>query len=108
MNKLTQKRDYNDINNYLSDYFTIGTVEYWKKKYPKLPEEQYIILEMRSREEYDEGDLYHFKQELDIWKSAQAQKILNEFTEREQSEEFNKGGEDSDDLKEFIKKYSKD
>jgi len=107
MNKLTTKRDYSDKNNYLSDYYTIGTVEYWKKRLPKLPEEQYIIMEMQSREEYDTEDLVNFKQSLINFKEFQKEKLMREFEEREMSEQFNNPAEDND-LKEFIKKYSKE
>lgn len=87
-----KKFNYEDINMFLPDNFTIGTNEYYQKKFPNLPEEECMKLEILSRVEYDEKA-----------KDEAIVKLINEqlsFNEKLENELFERGKPDKkNDLK---------
>jgi len=75
--------DYSDINNFLPDNFTAGTTEYFRQKLPRLPEEEYLILEAKTRKEYTEVDKSDTYERVKKYKQELADKIIKELEERE-------------------------
>ena len=68
--------DYNDKYNYLSDNQTIGTSQYYKKKYgEKFSDLDYRILEIKSRDEYTLDDL----EEAILYRKQQKMLIAYEY-----------------------------
>lgn len=82
--------DYSDINNFLPDNKTIGTIEYYREKtFNRLPEEEYILLEAKAREEYCEDDVKEIYKQVNQYKKSLQEQVLYEFKERE-NPDFNK------------------
>ena len=75
-----KKFDHNDITNFLPDNLTIGTSNYFSKKY-NLPSYMCEMLEIKSRREYNDNEknllneIREKQREFDL-------KLLNEFSER--------------------------
>ncbi len=81
--------DYSDINNFLPDNFTAGTTEFYRNKIARLPDEEYLILEAKTREEYNENDVKEVYEQVNKYKQDYASKILKELAEREDPEFIN-------------------
>jgi hypothetical protein len=88
--------DYKDINSYLPDNQTIGTMEYYREKTNnKLPEEEYFILETRARVEYSDEDIKNAYVLANQFKLHMHNKLLKELEEREDKDYENNYGDDT-------------
>ena len=86
-----KKFDYNDINNYLPDNFTLGNALYYENKYNhKLPEGLSQILEAQTRAEYTEEDTTNIIQNVIQQQINYGEQLIREYNERciEQKEEL--------------------
>jgi len=81
---LFKKFDYQDISMFLPDNYILGTADYYKKKFPTLPEEECQILEVLSREEYKPEDINLKISEIQKEQLEFNQKLELELMEREQ------------------------
>ena len=87
MFKNAKKIDYNDIYNFLPDNATIGTSDFYRRKYEdKLPEPYYKYMESCARVEYTEEDkensLALMREQMEAYNNA----LLAEYASREQTE----------------------
>ena len=77
-----KKHDYEDLSNFIPDNIMIGTEQYFKKRYKNLPEHVLKLLEVKTKDWYNEKD------EEDVMKDIQKQiqdynnKLLKELAER--------------------------
>jgi hypothetical protein len=84
-----KKFNYEDINMFLPDNFTIGTTEYYHNRFPTLPEEECMKLEILSRVEYDEKAKEEALENLIKEQLSFNEKIENELYERGKPEKKN-------------------
>ena len=78
-----RKHDYSDQYAFLPDNNTIGTKEYFKKKYgDKFPEYIYDIMEAEHRIEYSEEDKANLIQAIARIQQEQNEKLMAEFESR--------------------------
>jgi hypothetical protein len=87
------KIDHTDMNNYKSLDRTVGTYEYWKKKFgDKFNDSYYYYLEVLSRNEYNEYETIKILNSIKQQMQEEQEKVLKEYFERVSVEpdEFNK------------------
>lgn len=78
-----RKFDYGDQYAFLPDNKTIGTKEYFKRKYgEKFPEYIYDLLEANHRQEYSEEDKAQLLEAIFAYQREQNEKLMREFEER--------------------------
>jgi len=78
-----KKFDHEDINIYLPDNKTIGTSEFFKNKYNKLPDYICDMLEVKTRIEFEEKSEHEFINMIKEKKKLENEKLIKEFEERE-------------------------
>ena len=78
-----KKFDHEDINIYLPDNKTIGTSEFFKNKYNKLPDYICDMLEVKSRVEFEEKSELEFINMIIEKKRLEDEKIITEFNDRQ-------------------------
>ena len=75
-----KKFDHNDLTNFLPDNHTIGTVQFFQKKYPTMDEHICKILEIGTRAEYDnEEEVIKLKEQIRLEKCNQDVKVMVEY-----------------------------
>jgi hypothetical protein len=79
-----KKFDYQDISMFLPDNYTLGTADYYQKRFPTLPEEECQILEVLSRDEYKPEDINLKITEIQNEQLEFNKKLELELMEREQ------------------------
>lgn len=78
-----RKFDYGDKYAFLPDNHTIGTKEYFKRKYgDKFPDHIYDILEANHRQEYTEQDKAQLMDAIFTLQREQNEKLMREFEDR--------------------------
>jgi DNA-directed RNA polymerase beta' subunit len=78
-----KKFDYNDLNNFLPDNKTVGTFDFYNKKFDnRMPEHISEICSVRALIDDEEEKQKRIKEILDK-KEEYNNKLLNEFRERE-------------------------
>jgi hypothetical protein len=90
-----RKHDYSDQYAFLPDNNTIGTKEYFKKKYgDKFPEYIYDIMEAEHRIEYSEEDKANVIKAIARLQQEQNEKLVAEYEARcEEGKDEEGGGE---------------
>jgi hypothetical protein len=75
-----KKFDHSDLTNFLPDNHTIGTVHFFQKKYPLLDEHVCKLLEIDTRQEYDnEEEIKQMKEQIRLDKCNQDVKVMVEY-----------------------------
>ena len=78
-----RKHDYSDQYAFLPDNRTIGTKEYFKRKYgDKFPDYIYEIMEAEHRVEYTKEDKSNLIRAIARLQQEQNEKLMSEFIER--------------------------
>ena len=88
-----KKMDHTDMTNYLSSNRTIGTYDYWKKKFgDKFDDEFYYYLEVLSRKEYNESVTNELLNTIKQQLQEEQEKVMKEYFERSSVEpdDYNK------------------
>ena len=79
-----------DLYKFMPDNFTVGTEEYYKKKFgDKFPDELYKYFEVKARPEYDEKDEKNLIEQINEYRLNYEKKLLNELKERENENKKN-------------------
>jgi hypothetical protein len=81
----TKKFDHEDINNYLPDNKIVGTAEFFQNKYKKMPTYICEMLEVKSRNEYNDEKENEFLKLIKEAKKEEDRKLIEEFDKRQES-----------------------